>query len=563
MMRWLVVGLLFCSAAAADETIVVRELSLPDGRTIAVGRDDTLGRMVVEIDGAPINLTHEDRTNLYLQDAFTFDGRAYVLAYDVVANIPSGRRLVGTAEANGLYELTVAETGGTLSQVAAMPAGIDISAMSADFAGMRLECAQTACLLLSKDFFGSVKFDPVSSFPGELVELATDGSAVFGLFQTTFNDQVGAMPAADASIFSVCRIEREVEGCEEVPADVVPYRLSVESERPAYETLSSQENATDLFAFDLDRLRGGLANYAEPNLEARLVWSNVYLLNGLISVATGQTGDWGGPGLRAELTERLRRELEAVVRIGSTTYPGFAVKRYTLDREPATFLLHLGRLARTFARAEALLPDIAASGLDLVRGQIESPSQTVEVLAPGAVEYRRYQPFWADGSNVPWNYQSGWIEGAALAGFIDPNREYIADRLADFVTTEKLAEHPSKWNYAGGVFFNGWSDGVSANTPTYRGDYHLSIPAHISYRSMDALAVLASEDAGVVSYPGMRDYFAGLVTQGYLYPFVSEALEEPSPIPFHVARHYARAYLPWHVQNQPWALNAIVSDNLQ
>lgn len=81
--------------------------------------------------------------------------------------------------------------------------------------------------------------------------------------------------------------------------------------------------------------------------------------------------------------------------------------------------------------------------------------------------------------------------------------------------------------------------------------------AHISYRSMDALALLEAERAGI-PVPFGRARIAELIETGYLYPFVSEGMSAPVKIPFHIARHYARSSLPWQFENQAWVLGGLI-----
>lgn len=71
---------------------------------------------------------------------------------------------------------------------------------------------------------------------------------------------------------------------------------------------------------------------------------------------------------------------------------------------------------------------------------------------------------------------------------------------------------------------------------------------HISYRSIDALTMLRVDKNGVNS-PLPISEIQTLIETGYLYPFVNEAIEKPDKIPFHIARYYARAALPWQIQN--------------
>ncbi|MBD8066006.1 hypothetical protein IC608_11030 [Devosia sp. PTR5] len=540
---WLTCAFAF-SATGIAEAVEVIDIASASGLTFS--REAITGYFAVRDSDGPLAIDVDTRTNFYPQGAFEFQGTAYLLVYNTAENVPSGRRLSRGAEGNDLYAVKVLDGAISFEKVASLPVGIDIRLETSMVGEKLLACATTACLKLEKDWLGDIRFEPYSVPPGhELVEMAGE----FQLIQKVYNDQFDEMPEPEDAIFSVCKAERAIEECSLVPADQIPYDLNDDG---SYSVASDFE---ELLRYDYDRL--GIANFGQSNLEARIAWSSVYYLAGMAALHRMSISD----DFKSEVKNRLTREIQALAELAATAYPGIASRRYSLDREPITFLLHVARTVKALEAARDVVGDeLVDRAIVPLLAELRAPSTTVEMVAasPRAeLQYRRYMPFWADGSNVPWNYQNGWIEAVALTGTPRALRQPIQQMLTTFINEERLYSRPDKWSYAGGTFNTGWTDDVSSNTPSYDGQAALNIMAHISYRSMDALAVLAAEKNGIETMPQFQDYAANLVSRGLLYPFVNEQITPPAPIPLHVARHYARSWLPWQFQNQVWAFDAM------
>jgi len=481
-------------------------VKLADVGDLAFGRNAVSGQLEIIKDGRHIAVPIDAKINYYPHGAFEFGGKTYLLVYDVAANVPSGRRLSRGAEESDLYVVNVAEGAASFDRVASLPLGIDINLRTV-VGDDALACGTTACLLIESGWSGT-SYTPIAIPSGyEIVEL--EGSYI--LLQKGWDDLAGNMPPADEPIFSVCSITTDVHGCKPVPADVIPYRLQSDG------TYRSATDGEDLIRFDYDRL--GIANYAETNLEARIAWSKVYFLSGLASLYKTSVSE----PFKVEIKSRLTSEIEAISRLAETAYPGLAARRYSMDREPITFLLHLSRTARTIEHSRHVIGDeLADKVLSIILPQIRAPSETVEKVSVGPrpeVQYRKYMPFWADGVNVPWNYQNGWIEAVSLTTPPEALKPAIASMISTFVEEEGIQGRPDKWSYAGGIFRSGWSDGQSSYTPEWAGQKSLNIPAHISYRSMDALALLAASEAGIPVPSFFEQYAADLISRGLLYPF--------------------------------------------
>lgn len=515
---------------------------------LTFGRDAVTAYLSIHKDGKPLRIDADNRIRNYLRGVFEFDGKAHILVYNTAENVPSGRALSRGEEGNDVVVVSEQDGRAVFQRVADVPLGIDFQMRTAEVRGDKIVCGNTACLVASASWFSDPTYSVVRMPPDtEIVELAGDRV----LLQTVYNDQIDGrdIPSAETSIFTVCIITDPVEDCTDVPPSVVPFDLKPDG------TYRVMDDPEAVLRFDYDRL--GLANYSEPNLEARIAWSNVYFLCGLAALHDMPIdGDF-----KAEVKARLVREFEAIARVGETAYPGFKVRRYSMDREPVDFLLHLSRIAKTVERARPVIGDALADRiLKPVLPQVRNPTGTVETIAAKPrteIQYRDNMPFWADGANVPWNYQNAWIEAVSLTGVPADLRKPIAAMIETFVGDERLRDKPLKWSYAGGVFGEGWAEGVSSNTPSWMGDNASNVPAHISYRSMDALALFEAEKAGLSVPAGINVHFLRLIASGHLYPFVNEALESHVDIPFHIARHYARSSLPWQFQNQVWAFNSL------
>lgn len=516
---------------------------------LQIGREGITGYLQIRDGSRTLDLDIDSRVNFYLHGAFEFMGKAYVLVYNTASNIPSGRRLSRGAEGSDLYSVLEKDGVAEFELVGSLPVGIDVTLATAYFGDTIVICATNACAHLVAEADGKISYSDVALPPQhEVVEL-TFGKT---LLQRVYNDQVEDLPADDTPIFAICSVDQIISQCEDVPPDVIPYNI---------DNIGNYKIATDfqtVIEFDYERL--GIANYSQSNLEGRIAWSNVYFLSGLTSLYNMVEPS----SFREEVKQRLVRELEAIAALGETAYPAFMAKRYSLDREPMPSVLHYSRISKVAERARDIVGDaLVARILAMSLPPAVDFKGTLEVVVGDEMYIRKYAPFWSDGTNVPWNYKSAWIEAMSLTGYY-PNFDGTIDHMiVDFLNFERVMERPV-WGYAGGLFYDGWDqeNSPSTNTPVWAGQKQNSPNAHISYRSMDALALLAAANAGSSAVPsGFSDHVKELMRSGSLYPFVNEGLTPPVHIPFGVARFSARSYLPWHFQNQVWALRSILPDN--
>jgi hypothetical protein len=178
-----------------------------------------------------------------------------------------------------------------------------------------------------------------------------------------------------------------------------------------------------------------------------------------------------------------------------------------------------------------------------------------------ALGYRRGSDFWADGANVPYNYTSGYVDGLLGAGPGDAATVALALELMEPLLRGEDIATVDSWPYWWARGREGWSasESISLNTPDYAGFVGV---AHITYRSMDAAAVLRLRDAQVGSVPNeVVANLARLVAGGQLLPWVQERLPDTmkQPLAERVAYRYARSAAPWEFQSQVWALNQLAA----
>lgn len=97
------------------------------------------------------------------------------------------------------------------------------------------------------------------------------------------------------------------------------------------------------------------------------------------------------------------------------------------------------------------------------------------------------------GANAPWNYQSAYISGLLS---VDAAAASVPDALGilhDFIEVEGIERQGRQLRFwtSYDPFLQGWteSDQFFDNAPNWRGDRFNTTTAHISERSMDALAL--------------------------------------------------------------------------
>jgi hypothetical protein len=239
-------------------------------------------------------------------------------------------------------------------------------------------------------------------------------------------------------------------------------------------------------------------------------------------------------------------------------------------------VLHLGRIGTVLARAKkAGVLELSRSCVSELKSEMDNFEGTLEesiqlTVSGRLLPYiglRKGLPFWADGISAPYNYVSGYAEGTIALGVSDESAKRLTGMLTVVQLQEFGSEYPNTWRYCGNSCDKGWlpSDSVSLNAPFWKGNG--GALAHISYRTMDARALLefarvrpAAVDTRLVGH------FRELTRSGWLLPSMNEVFAKTGglvPLSKHVAKRHARASAPWELQSSIWALNQLARDAAQ
>lgn len=520
------------------------------------------------------------RRNSYPMLMMSVPGRLFFVGYDVVRNVPSGRSLSVTQPGFDIYELTP----DTQDEPRVLAAGVDLgggldSILYGRMLGDKITlCAENKCADINSN--GKAKqwsLDELSGY--EFVEVAFGTDSTYALVRKQWDDRVDGELTAYHSALSLATLSTSNAVLEPLAAGGIPYALVVDENKVSWEVASSPSELGELLLYEFSRMpSGGLISFGDNNLEGRVAWSQVYYLNGLISLAQGDLGI-SSAKLVGYARQRVRAEVDLIARLAESDFPGYRVKRYSIDREPLLFSLHLGRIADLLARADhaGLGSPAVTSALAKIRKELLSFEHTVEhpvacelaeVRGCQTLEYRQGFPFWADGVNVPFNYVSGYVGGLLAVTEDTVSSDFAADLMRPLQVVEGFSELPQKWRYWAFDGQAGWSysTGKSLNTTNWVGNQAGLDIAHITYRSMDAASLLSlyrrSPD---VTDSVLAAHMKQLVSVGMLLPSVNEALylaDSVAPLDVNVAKRFSRSAQAWQIQSQVWALSDLV-DNVR
>lgn len=514
-------------------------------------------------------LSLEWRRNTYPRLALESQRGLHVIGYDVVANLPSGRRLETVREGFDLYRI-VAGTTGQPARIAARLAlgGVDTLLYGAvRGSGVDL-CGGNRCVSVSAA--GKVEQWPLDVLKDdEFVEVSFGPSRTAALVRRlTDEDRGGASPVADRP-YRIADIGAQGASLQPVRGGGVPWGLQWRGPNAIGIRLATDvAGYRALLAHDLGRMPfQGVMDFGANNHEGRIAWSQVYYLQGLLSLALDQAPGSAG-GLEDYARRRARLEIDLIAELASRDYPFYQARRYSIDREPILSALHLGRISDLFARARTagIGSALQEQALGVLRQELRTLDRTLEQLGDYEFGERRFRslglkrgyPFWADGANAPYNYVSGYVDGLLAAP--DPDAVATARTVTRAILALEFSPgYPVTWRYWAGIGDRGWqeSDAVSLNTPNWPGNR--SAAAHISYRSMDAMALARLQRHDQDAVPeSLLAHFRRLTSTGWLLPFVNEELRlagyEAGLAP-HVARHYLRSAAPWEIRAQVAALH--------
>lgn len=494
--------------------------------------------------------------------------RLYLFTYDARRNVPSGRIPGVLIDGVDIWELggaprLVAETmplGGfdNLIHAVAQPGGLNV-------------CAIQRC-------FSVVAGSPPQEWQlaglGErhFVDLVLHGDSVDALVRSADNASTGEPPTSSFA-YAHARLSPMAASVEPISADCVPFRFSAPAGMVSWRCADTPADFAEILRTDLARMpHGGLIDLGASNEEGRIAWNQVYYLNGLMQLAGGSLPALSAAADWSPLKQRIRAEVQLLALRGVSSDSGYQARRYSLRRTPLVVALHLGRIATTLERAARTghdSPEAAStrnrlwSQLWELRGTLEQLGQAVDAgQSFVTLKQRRSADFWCDGTTAPFNYLSAYVHGLLALRPADAAALDRAALLMQPILRLEGLESASSWRYWWAEGRDGWaaSDGVSINTPAYAGYPSL---AHISYRTMDAAALLRLHalHPDAVSMQVVVQ-LRQLLARGALLPALMEefadrgeaVLLDPA-----VARRFARSAGPWELQSQVWALEQLAS----
>lgn len=511
------------------------------------------------------------RSKIHPMAAVEGPGGLYLVVYDLEANIPSGRSLKPQEAGLDLYRFS-SKANEPIRLASGLPlGGIDTHVSSVAVGKDIYLTGETVIAVDGNSGIVTPLGGPPEGY--ELIESAISPrghqTALLSRRKEKFSsdahpsDYILSLAGADAPT-TVAWLSR-YRG--------IPYHLTWRAERPSLRFAREPQDFLRLLDAEFRRMPfGGAMDFGANNQEGRIVWSSVYYLNALLTLASPAVVELT-PIQRTCVLNRVDAECDALLDLLSSPLPGLTVRRYSLNREPLLFALHLGRVARLLERARSLNHHISWGPsrkqlLSSLENRMEHLSGTVETFGTlktkgrnvETLQYKLGAPFWADGANVPYNFLSGYSSGLLAL----EHRPDLWKRAAILMTPLQEEEFgapilPDTWRYWGGLGDKGWEakDAPSRHTPTWPGNR--GAPAHTTYRSMDASALIAlkrrSPDAVA---PNLIEHFRHLTASGSLLPWVNEELcLMPSgtvALQPAVTRYFARSASPWELQGQVWAI---------
>jgi hypothetical protein len=496
----------------------------------------------------------------------------YIFTYDVESNMPSGRGLNGVSEGIALWRFSFDSAQLTLVASGLPLGGVD-NVLQARVKDNNVDvCTISTCLRIKPD--GLVQSWQPGIFAGyNIVEIRFAELNAYALLRRTPDNETGNV---DYSLSPYTVLSLPYPGTSgialnyTVDRDCLPFRLRMEDGVPNWSCAKTPIELAEVFKSDIRRVpHGGLGDIGLDNSEGRIAWSLVYYLNSLMHLDRRYTpilssvSNWDVEKLF------LFNSLELIAKQGTDTNLGYYSRRYSLSRKPILFALHLGRISQLLSSGVLLgyVSENINEALKILNDEMHSLNRTAEkriyVHPYTTLGYRKGIDFWADGSNVPYNYISGYVQG--FLSTINNPEDYSLDmkNLLSPLIENELKSDSFQWNYWWGYGKNGWAsnDLISLNTPDYVGSSGI---AHISYRSMDAMAVLrlAKVNPKLVDEKVLLK-IRDLVMRGYLLPFVNQEIIGSGvvhKIDRSVALYYGRSASPSELHAQLFALESLVTE---
>jgi hypothetical protein len=499
------------------------------------------------------------------------EGKLIIATYDLIDNLPSGRRLEAVIDGIDVYSFNPSLT----TQPERIARGLPIGGMDTQIYGFlytdssSVFCGNNICYSLEKGKTKKWNIPHINDF--EFVEVtSSQHGELAAILRKKFDEQQNDATNEEFSQYWLTQLTDSGTSVISLMPGGIPYELKYNKENiPIYQVATNPQELRKVFYYDFNRLGlPGVLEFASNNMEGRIAWSQVYYLHALISIVSGKLPLFQGTQELSSARLRSQSELKFLQRFCKNYYPGFHSSRYSMDREPLIFALHLGRIAALLNRADEL--GIHSFECGSLSSQMVTLHSTVENIVNAkdntmTMKYRYGYPFWADGANVPYNYISGYVEG--LLSIDSEKYSFVSSLMSDLYDAEFAQKYPDTWHYWGGVGNSGWtrSEQISLNTPQWQGQDNI---AHISYRNMDAKAFLSlARIKRELVPPKLIKHFRMLTEIGRLLPDMNEYWVDSRLSEFggrvylnsNVAHRYARSTNVYELQSQPWALDQLSS----
>jgi hypothetical protein len=528
----------------------------------------------------PILLPPGFTSDAYIMLTFGDPNKPHLLVYNVVRNIPSGRQLTPKEPGYDLYQLDA----NIKPELKLITQGINIGGLDTLVYGHIVNtevhvCATNQCITVLPD--GSkVKWNTENLSHYEFIELTFHNNKAYALVRLHHDDRFDGQlhdGYAKTQLAKLTPDQAEINDINPHCLFGIPYNLRLsETGKLKWDIANSAKSFRSLLLYDLGRMPNhGWMDFAANNLEGRIAWSQVYYLSGMISLLNKNSGLQYIPNnnLRENISQTILEELNLLAGLSSYDYPGYLVKRYSIDREPLIFALHLSRIVMLLKRTQTIYKhngNINKAILSICT-ELNNLNHTVEKLdeqdkSQISMSYKLGYPFWADGVNVPYNYISGYVQGILKACNSDKTVKISAALIKPLLS--EVQKNTLIWRYWGSVGDNGWAeqDRISINTPAWDGNKHAK--AHITYRTMDASAILALYQVNPKAIANKNKILKNIQTltrHGLLLPSINEELHNvkiPIVLDEVTAKYYARSTALWEIPSQIWALEALAKTKI-
>ncbi len=541
-------------------------------------RKTKLSIINTKTDQVSINLTIQGQ----YQGLLSHGRHLYLWEYDTASSIPSGRRTQGLTNIGTLSKFELSES--EVKQYNAIvlkdwPLDTGFSSNTTD--DLAWVCLTNRCFMM--DSAGLIlQYSIRTEF--DVVQIVHNEKNAFALVKLDVDDRLPAPNNLNNADFATVNLKTG-EVIELLDTKKIPYLLELRpGEEPKINWVDSRKKLKEVLNKDMLRVAQGGQNFAyTDNIEGRIPWAQTYYVNTLMTLIQANykypllESLVSGPEFENALRTTLLQHLNGIYDLNSRRFPWFLSKRYSLDREPITSIVHLGRLLALINRAERLglvqnrsLHSLLQSDLT---NELEIPNKVMErshITKDGELVWLigLGLPFWADGSEAPFNYTSAYVDGLLSSTVITTkDKKTIDSTIALFLNRAWKQNTPYRWNYSHGSFFSGWKkeDALSVNTPDYIGDFRNTQIAHVSYRTMDAVGLVWSYRYNPALFSeAQKFHFSELVKKGEVYPFTLEAIIESKlhtsaeiEMQFKDLRpptRFCRATKAWESQNMVWCL---------